>query len=391
MRVVVLVLLVACGTTRHAVEHGGGPPVARAKVRTLAQKDRIGGRDAVVFAETREQLADLWKTVGLAGAPPHVNFKRDVVLGANYHGGVCEWSPEGARIDANRVLTLELFTRRKSRICILLGVRVARVFAVPRSLLPSEFTWKHQGRAFEIALGRSASAFASRARPALSEVAGEVALPAPGKIALRALADGTQVWVAHHPEGHVAVVRADGPDGNGYLDLGVALGWDDATQKLRGKFDSYGRTRSQDRLELEYHLQIYEHEQHGDRLRIGPPYHISTNERPTGYRLGSKLPENLPASSQLELEGPARPYTELAPVPFDTIADGKLGLVDLDLVIANGTVRLCRASEHPSGCPESAPLYDVRVRKHALVEVIAGPLLVRRAGNAVRSVVHFGK
>jgi hypothetical protein len=404
VRLLIALLVIACGQrTWRTVDHGGGPPVARAGVRALANRparcalpvrgDRSSMmpvcRDGIaLLAETTEQLADMWIAVGLVGSPPKVDFQRDIVLGMMYGGGECEPTPDAARIDAHHVLTLEMVYRGKRRFCRGLLMHIARVVAIPRSILPAEFVWKHEGRANELALHRSATSHASRGRPTLVNVAGDVALPAPGRIALRSLPDGTQIWVAHHTEGNVAIVRADAPGEHGYY-IRRAVGWNDDTQTLGELYDSYGRSGR------DYALVLIEHERRGDRVRIGIPYLIVPSlldgHPVPGYTGGNPPPPSLPSSTPLVLDGPATPYSHLTPAPFESIADGQLGLVDLDLVIADRKPRLCRASAHPTGCPAGAPQFEIPVRKHATVEVIRGPLLVRRTGNTASAVVHFAR
>src|SRR5688572_14302971 len=166
MRVLVVAALVACSApTFRVVDLAGGPAVTRANIRVLANREArcadamrstklaVCTTHIALLAETAEQLGDLWTAVGAGGPLPKVDFQRNVVLGTIYGGGECEGRPDAARIDAKRVLTLEII-HRTNRFCSGMLIPITRVVEVPRSILSPEFTWKHEGRAYEFALAR---------------------------------------------------------------------------------------------------------------------------------------------------------------------------------------------------------------------------------------------
>lgn len=144
----VLPCVVACGgpsTGAPVKTPTPGPAVATAKASepggiVVLANGEAGNGEAGLLATTQDELADLWGDVGLSGSAPRVDFATHVVVGTNFWDGPCQPELVAATVDAAGTLT---FTEQSlGGGCIRLAVRIARVVAVPRSILPPKFTWR---------------------------------------------------------------------------------------------------------------------------------------------------------------------------------------------------------------------------------------------------------
>ncbi|HEU0031189.1 MAG TPA: hypothetical protein VFQ53_11190 [Kofleriaceae bacterium] len=349
-------------------------------VRVLANTRAAAGKSGLV-ASTPAELRALWRDVGLRGAPPPVDFARHVVIGTNFESGVCQPEIVGARVDAAHVLTLE--TVEDGGVCILLAVRIARVVAVPRALVGTHFTWRTSEReayAFEVA-PPSATAPPPAVPPASAAIVerGRVALPAPGTIALRALANGRAIWVVNREADDVSVLLADLATAERHVRTRVS--WDAKRGRFSTDHDSRGHS-----VHGGAPLTRLAFERRGDQLIVGDP--LVESPRPFAIEARAAAPR---------LEGAATPYDAIAPVELSAVRDGEFGVVAADLITGlDGIPRLCTLPEgklrrYLTGCPANAPaLADTAHGTRAGIDQREGPFVVRRRGRDVDLVIAIG-
>jgi hypothetical protein len=386
-----LLALVGCGQpSPHSRTHPlVDDAIARTDVVTLANRrpdlDHERYPDlasSAWLAETPEQLRDLWAALGLAPASPIVDFSRYAVLGERFFGGCEARVLVGAQISADHRVTLELADRFA---CASVEAGWSRAVAVPRAFVGERFVWSHETgfHAFELGV-HAAAPLATVGSPVLTDVRGVVALPPPGHIALRTLDDGEDVWVAQHRGGDISVISS----GDGGFSVQTPVRWLPEAQRFTGGFDSYGRTPKN-----ELGLMPVQFQRDGESVRVGGDYRAVPAKRrhdvPRVPNAFVHYPQLQPASTPLELDGPAAPYGRFVATPFEQIADGQLGLVELDLSLdPHDEPRICRVGPGER-CPTTAPAFATPVGTRR--EVVHGPLLVRRSGANVRFVMQFGE
>ena len=377
----------------------GGTPVEQVPqagtVRARATTSEPGGlqvlhngsvrqaRDGTWMATRERELVRLWDRIGAEGSVPDVPFDSHVVLAHSFLGGACEPEIVAAEIDEHATLTLE--RRADGGACIALAVQVGIAVAVPRRMLPAEFVFVPRHRQSpgkqRFALEPRASqtvvvADATLEQERIPARFGEVELPEPGTIALRALNDGREVWVAHHADSRVSVVAADhGPDER----VRDVLRWNAERGRFESGHDSMGRSTSGG---VPLHAYTFVRLPTG-RLAIGPP--------------GRMPPGTVVARDQApRLVGRDRPYAELEANP--EIPEGHMVLVDEALVYGlEGPPRLCAPPEIPKmrahflGCPDESPrVADAASERRSGVTIHEGPHVVRRRGDELDYVIRMG-
>jgi hypothetical protein len=362
-----------------------GPAVATASaaapggLRVLAHTNADEG-DAGLLATNADELAALWSDVGLRSAPPVIDFATHVALGSNFEDGVCHPEIVAAHVDATGLLKLERASLADS--CILLAARTSLVVAIPRSILPPRFVWRtsHGDFAFDLA-PRASVANALRpvtivdtgARSTIAKPRGTLALPALGRVALRALDDGREVWVARRDADDITVILADRPTAT--RGLHSAVTWNDKTHRFDSGHDSRGRS-----LHGASPLDVLAHARAADeRIVVGDP--IAVTPAPLVAR------DDEPA-----LDGPATPYTTTPRSSFYRIRDGHIGVTTDNLVFGTeGIPQLCTIPEGKArrsvvGCRRSHP-----TDRGPAISMIHGPLAFRRDNNDVSLVIDLGR
>lgn len=367
-----------------------GPAIATALasdpagIRVLANGNGASG-DAGLLATTPDEYAALWHDVGLRGARPAIDFTTHVVLGTNFDGGVCQPEIVAATIDAAGILALQEAPIADA--CILLGSREIRVVAIPRSLLPPHFTWRTDNGDFAFVLApRSAIATVPHlvidtgARTSIARSRGAIDLPAIGRIALRTLDDGREIWVARRDTDDISVVLADRPSRT--PGLHHALSWNDKVHRFSSGHDSRGRS-----------------------IHGGPPLEVLAFSRTADDRIsiGDAITvayaPPIPRTDEPALDGPEKPYTSPSK-SFRGIADNHWGVIADSLVIGtSGTAQLCtipegKARQYLSGCLRSHPtVSSIRARRTNGTRGISmthGPLAIHRTGDTADVVIDLG-
>lgn len=406
------IVLTGCGSAIRGVRLSGTPlpdsPVATATtsepggVRVLALKGGVPPGEPALLASSSAELVALWSDMGLDGAPPAVDFSTHIVIATQFESGVYQDEVLGARIDRHGVLMLDEKRSNSFETMILALVRYAKVIAIPRRLVGTRLTWRvsdyrdSSAYVFSVPPPKgsprpiTALASPSLARPVIAAPLGTVELPAAGHLALRALADGRQVWVVHRTGGDISVVMADI---NAYfIDDGAirhAVSWNAEF----GRFDAAdGRGEPMQRWDAR-----------GRSVDGGPPLETLSFARVDDHRIAIGDPAALPdgvielRADAPVLDGDDAPYAAVEPSEFEAIPDGQVGWVAADLVHGiDGVFRLCRAREWPApGCTSTAParVSDRATRdttKYAYVHVRYGPHAVRRRGSGFDLVVNFG-
>jgi len=117
----------------------GSATTTEANGLLVLSNGRTGGGDddTKTWSATDEvELAVLWRGVGRRGAPPAIDFSRYIVLGSVSEGSVCQIPILGIDSEHSGLLSLKYDPDRLFQTCILVAIRVARVVAVPRRVLP---------------------------------------------------------------------------------------------------------------------------------------------------------------------------------------------------------------------------------------------------------------
>ncbi|AKF09616.1 hypothetical protein [Sandaracinus amylolyticus] len=345
------------------------------------------------IATTHAELEALWERVGAAGPVPEVDLRTHVVIGEAFMNGACMDEIVAVERDAEgRVL---LRTEPLVEMCIALAVQDARVVAVPRSVLGERITWfsvdDDDGGAYAFripppspdASGTVSPGAPSTERDAIASALGTIALPARGTLALRALDDGREVWVAHLPDGRVHVVAADAVSTNDWLRHPVR--WDAARGRFATEHDVTGRS-VHGGVPLETHAFARVGE---DRIAVGEVVSIA----PRGTVE--------PRAAAPAIEGDAMPYASLPVIDQQTleaVPEGFVARVGADLVTGlDGPPRLCMLPEDPKlrahfeGCDDtSLALRDAPAEARRGISVVHGPLLVRRRGDTLDLAIADG-
>ncbi len=206
-----------------------------------------------------------------------------------------------------------------------------------------------------------------------------VELPPKGHMALRTLRNHSEVWVTHDRDDSVSVFSPS------YFHierpyLGIALHFRALGRFLEG-YDAHGRyVHGVPFLGAEGRpLQGYRCKRQGDtHVLIGDPAQI-----PPG--------PIQPRDEAPILDGPNRAYTQVPHVlSWDALADGTVGLLDLDVVATPSSgVRLCKlplpSSARLAGCPENAPFVAEFPRElHVKRITNSGPIVVLRQGRIAK-------
>jgi hypothetical protein len=383
----------ACGGavhgTRVADPAPAGAPIETATtsqpggLRVLAYGP-AGGGGAGLIATSRDQLADLWTEVGESGPPPAVDFATHLVIATNFEGGDCEAEIVAAHVDARGELTLD--EASTADWCDLVAYRVAEVIAVPRAIIGprARFTWRvspKEAFAFDVPPAPEGG-FAPPSAPPLERASiehprGVIELPARGHIALRALDDGREVWVAQRAGGAVSVVLADAAS----LRDGVRnpIRWDAARNRLGGAYDPAGRAIAGGRS-LEAFAFARTDATHAAIGELAP------------------VPDGPidPRSDALALDGSAVPYEALDATSFAQLADRHIGKLDADLITGlDRTTHLCKLPEgklrqYLPGCPTGAPALPGRHGNGVGIDELDGPVVARRRGDGIDLVIATG-
>jgi len=207
---------------------------------------------------------------------------------------------------------------------------------------------------------------------------GFVEAPPPGHIALEALADGTEVWVAHRADDSISVLPA-----TLVADLGLTgpVDWWPEAHRLGGGWDSHGWSVQGFAPLPGYAFRRLE----GSRIEVLP-------RRAPDEEGSIEARDAAPA-----LDGPAHPYALLPlTASWNDVPDGRVARLDVSLVFGvDGQPRLCKMSDflldhHFRGCSPEFPALAGSFRVAARV-VFSGPTVVRRRGNvADLAVVEHG-
>jgi hypothetical protein len=390
------------GTPLFGPEFPAGERTVVARVSTadadgfrVLYKGRTSGGDfdqSGWIAGTGSQLARLWENVGIRTSPPDVDFTRYVVVGLVGGGAVCISEVTAATIDVHGVVELDY---DKPTTCPVTGqctcqdalTRVAEVVAIPRRWLGKQLEFVSARAAFRFDVPEPEHS-PTVTQPAKLVTPGDFAraelveLPPKGHLALRTLRNNLQVWVTHDRDGSVSVFSANYQQKNEPY-LGSPLRWSELGRFTDG-YDAHGRcvygvAPDLGRVESP---QGYASKRHDEsHVLVGAPVTI-----PPG--------PIQPRDEAPILDGPDRAYTQLQPLPgWDALADGNVGLVDLDIVMAPSSgVRLCKAPlpKEPhadySGCPRSAPFIGEYSRGKPDGHIVAfyGPFVVHRQGSTAK-------
>jgi len=117
----------------------GSATTTEANGLLVLSNGRTGGGDddTKTWSATDDvELAVLWRGVGRSGPPPTIDFGRYIVLGSASDGSVCQISILGIDSEPSGRLSLRYDPDQLFQTCILVAVRVARVVAVPRRIVP---------------------------------------------------------------------------------------------------------------------------------------------------------------------------------------------------------------------------------------------------------------
>ena len=330
------------------------------------------------MASSDRQLESLWQEIGRPPPAPTMDFGRFVVFGVVLGDSPCFSEIVAAEVQGE---TLSLHRHAWLGLCEHSVVPAARIFAVPRAILPPQVTLvvASHNRAFHFKVptpkraGRAPhSARSEVTSEPVGPSLGTVALPGRGSLALRELADGTEVWVVHDRDGSVHVLAAT-VDARPELKLQARASWDGKLGRFESEHDAHGR-----------HVHGAA-PMHVHRTRGVDEHHISVHESVPAEFGPIQAREDAPA-----LDGAPKPYETLTPKSALTeIADGRVGVLKADLVWRGpGPARICTMLSDPdlqarlthcdaeapiaSGTPHAGPGETLR---------IAGLLIVRRVGD----------
>ena len=403
---VILCFAASCGVRRGSSrtrprEPASAGTVARATTSDpggliVLWHDAVGGynwRSRAFLATSPSELRHLWRKVGATSDVPAIDFRHYVVFGALHQGRAC--LNEVTTVEAEPGGLLRVRGRTLYENCVDSAHLVAQVIAVPRRLLErrvvlAPLDWD-EAFAFRIPrrVPRSSERVETEGVTAAERSPTAIAPPPPGTqrlalprrgyIALTTLEDGSELWVAHHRDGSVVVVPTSLPDGTG---MSFPLSYRSDLGRFGSDHDARGHS-VHGRAPLDAYQITRLDENH---VRLGPL---------------APVPRGLiqPREEAPELAGPSVPYSELKPRPtFETIPDGHVGLVDLDVVFGNGgPARLCRVprsrklQDHFPGCPASAPaVLGSRTVPRGVLSVFGGPVVVRRQGNEATLAIPRG-
>lgn len=306
------------------------------------------------IAGSRSQFVALWKRVEAPAREPTVDFSKYVVLAVVRGGGKCPI--EVLAVELHPPNVLRPWTLQASYSCQDVMVRRALVLAVPRRLLGSSVIFVERG-AFKFSVpkpGEAAETRKAQIGRALSVPAGDsVEIPDRGKISLRTLPGGSQIWVAHQRDGSLNVLASTfRPEDPFHEDLAPFTWWSSAYSKERGRFFEGNDARGRSVHGLSP-LQAYSWTRVDEsHIRLGVA--IPTEPGPI------QAPDAAPV-----LEGPDYAYKDLPVEQWESVADGQVARVDIDLVAGNRRpAELCSAPDRSSPvddfteCPAGSPTVE---------------------------------
>jgi len=350
------------------------------------------------LANDQAELAELWRGTKALAHAPTVDFGRYIVMGLSFHGWPCRREISGAFVDTRGTIVLQ--TGNEQITCIDVRVPLALVIALPRRLLHDRgrLVAPDLHHAFEFSIpdpvvGEPTSASAQTAdQGANDSIANDsmevVPLPPPGHLRLATLRDHNQVWVSHEIDGAINVFTAEAPlalwpSERSFTNLSIVVTWYPAWGRFVGGWDTQGRSVNGFPSLAPRRWSLTAR----GELMVG----AITEAKPGPIR---------PPSSAPQLDGPENAWSTYASLPlssWQSLHDGEVGLVDLDLVAsrANGA-QLCRVPKRTetaarfNGCPHDAPHVWGEASQHLSPTMfgIDGPLVVRRHGALAEVIVN---
>lgn len=340
------------------------------------------------IAGTPAEIVALFEKAGVRVAPPEVDFSQYVVVGVAGEDSWCTSEITSMTIDARGVVELRYekpttcpATGQCS--CPEAGVRHAEVVAVPRRWLGRHLVFEGKRAAFRFDVpgpGPTLQRPVAPASPGDFSHGELVELPPQGHMTLRTLRNHSEVWVTHDSDGSVSVFSPSYIS-NEQPYLGIALRFGALGRFWEG-YDAHGR----------YVHGVPFGGSEGRPLQGYPSKRLDDTHVLVGEPAQILAGPIQPRDQAPILDGPNRAYTQL-PLgsSWDALADGTVGLLDLDVVATRSSgVRLCKlplqSGTRPVGCPENAPFVAEYPRKLQLLQIVIdkGPIVVLRQGKLAK-------
>ncbi len=339
------------------------------------------------IAGDRSQFGALWLEVGAPRRQPAVDFAEYVVFAIVGEGAQCPWEVLAVDLEPDDVLRVRTDGNWS---CTDVAVRRALVLAVPRRLLGASVTLiEHGAFTFDVPQPGEASApqDSPPSAPAQQEAPqGEsVAVPERGRLSLRTLSNGMQVWVVHHRDGSLNVLAAtlatkDWPRSELAPFLWQVITYSQDEGRFIGGYDARGQS-----VHGWAPIQAFTWTRL-DEGHIALGGTVATRSVPIQARDAAPM-----------LEGPSRAYTDLPLQSWASVKDGHVARLDVDLVVRDqGAAQLCHAPDSSASlesftaCPTGSPLVlgsSNGKPPHMLAHVLYGPLVVQRRRQAASVIV----
>lgn len=212
-----------------------------------------------------------------------------------------------------------------------------------------------------------------------------VEIPERGKISLRSLSNGTAVWVVHHADGSLNVLASvvlakHAPRTELPPFVWQTISYSPDQGRFVGGYDARGKSvHGWAPIQAFSWTRIDEHQ-----LALG--------------RAVATVPAPVQAADAApSLDGPARAYAGLPTQDWASVTDGRIALLDADLVVRDqGVAELCQAPD-PSAplkffaeCPAGSPWVlgsPSNKPPHMRAHVLYGPLVVQRHRQAASVIL----
>ena len=303
-------------------------------------------------AQAPNELADLWSAFALSGKPPTVDFHSHLVLGFSKPDPCYATRIKGLVLTSLAELRVLVLEHTGKWACVGDDRETVWVVAVSRAALPEQFDFASPARETVHVIQRTAANQAelvqvtTDAAPKPTHVLGHVPKPAPGRVRLARLDDGTPAWVVAHEDGSFDVLDPlrDSPEYCGVTGVREIVRYDASSRLFGEEWDEYG-------------VDIYAARKNLPRYAVeldpAHPELLVVGERVAPSRRSFARPAAGPLAPPLDLElGPTQSLEAAKAAPSGTVV-----LLDATLVFGPDGVRLCKMDpeERRPICPEGSP------------------------------------